>query len=204
MNDHFNGSMYDKVLISIDPGLKNLAFCVVTSTVHIVSWKRVNLFERDNVLTYSPKTYSMAVRMAFTTMAAAARRVEARQVTVIIERQPTKVRFQSNVHHRVIAVEAMLHALAVESGFECEEYAPQIVSRLFKLRGERSKKKASSSLVEQLLQSDECLISSEGGLIEAFENSVKKDDLSDCLLQALAYLAQHDKHKGVSSLLSSL
>jgi hypothetical protein len=183
-------------VISIDMGYRNLAFAHVSREQKVLRWRRVDLDIDNHHPSQSASTVTRFVRDQLLKGISST----STDCAIVIEKQ----RFRSMggfsvLEHtlRVNMVEAMLW-----SALQCmtdphmikEAVSPVAVEKYWSdIKGfnsedteSSSKKKRSERLVAHLLASNYIDCSSE--LHDMFESEKKKDDLSDSMLQAIAWL----------------
>ncbi|KAH8556162.1 ribonuclease H-like domain-containing protein [Umbelopsis sp. PMI_123] len=193
------GYIVPKSVISIDVGYRNLAFAHVSADNQVLRWHRVDLDIDNHHPSHSAVSVTRFVRQQLLTDMK-------NDCAVVIERQ----RFRSMGGHsvlehtlRVNMVEAMLwsalqcmtgtdmtkeavNAIAVEKYWSMIQPEFSTLSEAESKTTSRSKKKRSQDLVTHWLETDVLNCSSE--LRAMFAAEKKKDDLSDSLLQGIAWL----------------
>jgi Mitochondrial resolvase Ydc2 / RNA splicing MRS1 len=186
-------------VISIDVGYRNLAFAHVTKDNQVLRWQRVDLDIDNHHPSHSAISVTRFVRQQLLTK-------REKECAIVIERQ----RFRSMGGHsvlehtlRVNMVEAMLwsalqcmtgpemakeaiNAIAVEKYWSMTEPDFSTLSSADSKTASRSKKKRSQDLVTHWLDSNALDCSS--SLRAMFSAEKKKDDLSDSLIQGVAWL----------------
>ncbi|KAI9286786.1 ribonuclease H-like domain-containing protein [Umbelopsis sp. AD052] len=186
-------------VISIDVGYRNLAFAHITKENQVLRWQRVDLDIDNHHPSHSAISVTRFVRQQLLT------NIE-KECAIVIERQ----RFRSMGGHsvlehtlRVNMVEAMLwsalqcmtgpdiakeavNAIAVEKYWSMTEPEFSTVSSVESKTPTRSKKKRSQDLVTHWLDTN--VLDCNSSLRTMFSAEKKKDDLSDSLIQGVAWL----------------
>jgi hypothetical protein len=186
MNELAKHPSFHKPILSIDVGYRNIAYVVITPEMKILAWHLTELNVDD---TYIPKQFANATRSFIESLP-----YEHGFATCLIERQ----RFRSNgigiIPEPILrgnVVEALLHAFLPLKQVQVESISPthtklQFLSA-FNAQTNSTKKASAVTLVKALLSRPD-LLQCSPVLRTYFMESSKKDDLSDCLLQALAWL----------------
>jgi hypothetical protein len=175
-----------KTLLSIDMGLQNLAY----AHVEVVSGR---VFHWARVAVGLPKTYNASTSVG--AVRAFVQSLPKADVYAIEEQRHrtgggammAEIVFQLNV------LEAQVHCLLWPNTFGVK---PDRVARLMDLPKGAKKKEAAVKIVKGLLHEQPSSMEQTlttlpivpPALVEMFEKEKKRDDLSDCLLQALAVL----------------
>ena len=162
-------------VLSIDCGLKNLAYCILeTNPCKLVHWE---------VFDVCPKTFE-DLPCALVEALDARKDIWSKADTVLIERQPTRNRKMSVVQH-------VLHSYFLIRGkIDLKTVKTiRVVSAFHKLGSEggkvtgktnyRNRKKMSVEIAKEFLQTQD------EPMRTYFESCSKKDDLADCLNQAI-------------------
>jgi hypothetical protein len=182
-------------VLSIDVGLRNLAFAHVASDGRVLDWQRVAVVA-DGHASHDAAASARAARALVTRLPSAP--------LVAIEQQRHRTRGSAAVAEAVFrlgVLEGQLHALLPGA----VPVAPGRVARLFALPPGRDKKAAAVATVHALLHPPATAAAAPGplplplpvtpvvpaALVAAYGHERKRDDLADCLLQALAVLAWH-------------
>ena len=162
--------------LSIDLGIRNLAFCLLAPDNTVQIWDRVSLNLTDG--TAVPKihlpTYAEAANAIKDSLPVAEE--------TIIEHQ----RWRSGGGHGVLpitiavnTIEAMLHVLFMGTATSVEAAT---VAKAWGLVGGKDRKKEKVGIVKKLLMQRVLT-----GELDAWGKNKKKDDLADCLIQALTW-----------------
>lgn len=151
--------------LSVDIGIKNLAFCVCDSEHKLVDWKVVQI-QNANVRVMIESIHQLFDEYNFE--------------CVILEKQPSR-----NIKMRM--VENTLAVYFIMSGVpKVVQYSPKhklgTAGKMTKGRSNYTlRKKMGISMCGKYIQN------SETDWIDYFQKHKKKDDLADCLLQYIAY-----------------
>jgi hypothetical protein len=162
--------------LSIDLGIRNLAFCQLAPDSTVVKWDRVTLplpgggvVPKIVLPTYAEAAISLKESLPFTD-------------EILIEHQRWRSGGARSVLPITVAVntmEAMLHVVFLGTAV-CVE--PAAIAKTWDLVGGKERKKEKIEMVRKLLRSGEVK-----GSLGAWDDNNKKDDLSDCLIQALTW-----------------
>ncbi len=164
-------------VISIDVGTKHLAFTVLSRDHAILDWSVHDFgFDSFDICKYTTAIYEF-VQLRL-------KRWMDGHFAVLSEDQ--YVQGTQTPHHiiEVNMVAAQLHAFLRPFA---QTIRPVMVSQTFGMSGlpYRTKKAKAVAIVSDLVESKAVACSDESR--RTWETAIKKDDLSDCLLQALAY-----------------
>jgi hypothetical protein len=154
-------------ILSIDVGTKNLAMCVLGHSNVIMNWEVSGVPTEGSTGLYECLFRHLEERPWV---------LEGTQ-TILIERQPEKNR-------RMKSVENFLHAYFICKGketilWDAKHKVPDVVGP-----GKAQYRKRKQTAVTRC---HEFLKETKSAFLETFENSKKKDDLADSLLQALSF-----------------
>lgn len=163
-------------ILSFDVGLKNLAFCILENNT-IIDW---NVSE----IKYSTNQNLCEAIVSHLDKFQGIHNCH----TVLIEKQPSR-------NNKMRIIEALLNAYFVIKGTTNDESKIKkvmVYSAKYKLGSSTVKGKSNYTERKKLAivrcrKFLENTIATNEKWISQFENSKKKDDLADCLLQALAY-----------------
>lgn len=180
----------DNIIISIDVGEVNLAYCVLdlsdVSKVKVIDWKRVEV--RIDGKSVSPETIGLPISNLIKKLV---NLYSADCIHALIEKQ---LRYQGNpaTQYRIFlngVVESALHTAFQMVGITALSMNPKEVKQYHGIQGQtREQKKADAvNLVHELIETDAVEVTDE--IRQYFLGSSKKDDLAECFLQALAYWA---------------
>lgn len=162
-------------ILSFDVGMKNLAYCIVDTNGTIEDWNVEDLNNSKTSTVCENVIHHLDKHSKFQSCD-----------TVLIEKQPSK-------NNQMRLIESMLHAYFIIKGKTNPESSIQkviIYSAKNKL-GNSTFKGQSNYGERKKLSIARCeyyLKETKQSQLEYFQSFKKKDDLADCLLQALAYL----------------
>lgn len=162
-------------VVSIDLGTRNLALAEVTQDLRV---HRLQLHDLDLPERFNPRLFAGRIR------AFAAAEVPG-ATPVLVERQRCRTMGSRAIPEailRVNFVEAMLHCFLLG---RATSVLPDRVASTFGLPKGREKKKASTDTVQRLIAEHQ--VAMPGPLHDYYMAARKKDDLSDSLLQAIAF-----------------
>jgi hypothetical protein len=198
-------------VLSFDVGIVNLAYCIVESesTPKILQWEIIELSKKGNTFSAHIATSGVA-ELYLTLIKELDRRPELLETDIVlIEKQPSfnpKMRIIAGalqtyfyirgvvdkIEHPVKSVEffSPKHKLKCYSGPEIDISSKN--GKIVKGKYAQTKKMGVAIARSKLEEYNET------NFLTFFENSKKKDDLSDCYLQALTYLMFKKQPKIVS------
>ena len=164
-------------VLSFDVGMKNLAFCIFNTECSLIEyWKIIDI-------TPKPKENSCATMVNLLDTIPDLLHVD----KVLIEKQPSK-------NNKMRIIEGLLNAYFVIKGItnsESEIKDVVVYSAKHKLGSDTFKGKVNYSQRKKLgVYRTECFLKMNEQteeVHETFASSKKKDDLADCLLQALSF-----------------
>lgn len=150
-------------ILSLDPGQRHLALCIIESTTRQIDlWTLVKL---DTLTPMDVKEHLDAILEPHT------------YAIVLIERQPPR-------NHSMTKLECWLHMYFVMSGHPVRLVHASNKIGYEKGRTYYQRKKASVATLREYMETHP----QSSKMCDVFENAPKKDDLADCVLQALAYI----------------
>lgn len=167
--------VYERV-ISIDLGTKNLALSEVSKDLQV---HRLELHDLALPEAFSPQTFAAHIHSFVK------HTFKGSDVPILIERQRHRTAGCRAIPESVLRVnfvECMLHCFLLQRAISVN---PQRVSLLFEHPEGAKKKQASVTLVSKLIQDQSIRMPAD--LVGLFNDSKKKDDLADSILQALAF-----------------
>lgn len=153
------------MILSIDPGIKNLSFCIIDE-VKIYEWKNIDLNKFEGTmcekLSFCLNNYDFS-----------------KCDIVLIERQPS-------INKKTVAIVHYLEMYFIN-------YAVILYNSKNKLKhykGDKYDHLKSKYYRNKKMSVDMCtkLILKNSPFYDFFHNSKKKDDLADCFLQATSYI----------------
>lgn len=168
-------------VFSIDLGFKNFAFCKMNMEYEIEEWKRIDI---DLPIAYDPIKYA---ELLYNFVQASLLPNAGRRTIFLIERQRHRTMGRAALPETVLKVnfiEIQLHCFLLGRS---RSILPAQVSQYFELPSGHQKKHASIDVATKLLSSDSIVKISKLHA-QAFEAEKKKDDMSDALLQAKAFI----------------
>lgn len=173
-------------ILSIDIGWRNFSYCRMDShNGKIKDWARLDLGADDTNEQYDPIRYGQTIHKLCNQI------LTAEKKAIVVERQRYRSKSAASVFEwtiRANTVEAMVHAniQSRQHDWEVETVFPRRVAMYYFPNESKITKSMRMKLVKGLLDgSGEVKISKTS--MEMFAAEKKKDDLSDSLLQALAW-----------------
>lgn len=164
-------------VVSIDMGTKNLAMAEISEDKHV---HRLQLKNLDLPAIYDPRAFSCRIYDF----------VEAELASLkgpfLIERQRHRTAGCSAIPESVLRVNFVEIALHCYLRGRTIPILPDRVASTFALPKGREKKKVAVETVKSMLKDKSLKMNQD--CEEAFKNSKKQDDLSDAILQGLAFL----------------
>lgn len=185
-NEEVLGFPFDKPILSLDLGLKNLAACEIAPIPNGPKYKILhwNKFDLGLPEIYNPQKYSETVKK-FVENELKSKAEKGKMI--FIERQRHRSGSNSAVLEtimRLAILEGQLYCFLGEN-FKTVSVNPGSVAKYFNLPTGKEKKSAAVLLVKDLLKSGR-IIPADPKIEEFFLEQKKQDDLADSLLQAIA------------------
>jgi hypothetical protein len=172
-------------VLSMDIGPKNCAWIVVnTETKKVIVWEKFAYtapYSSSNIAKQSVCFFDRLMR-ALHPIGASENNVD-----VVIEHQMTYSKRFSAINGMI---QTAFHTIMVERGFRCWEMYPVTVKAMFQLGSRREKKKSSIKKAQELIDTGAVVLTVEQKNV--FVATVKKDDLADCLLQAVCHIRRNN------------
>lgn len=177
----------EDVVISIDVGVRNCAFAIIKIFDNsVIGWQNTSLLDSQEKTT--PDTISRSVHSFVNDLIALVADEGCRIAKVIVEDQmkfrPTARNHMTFYANGIVSTAIISHFIA--RNIECSMCVPKKVSNYFSIlgRNSREKKKLTCNLIKEMIAKNE-IIFRYPSLKETFLASRKKDDMADCMLQAL-------------------
>ena len=174
-------------IVSFDVGIRNLAYCIIIGE-DMTAWDNVDIKGATNDAT-TTKLLELLDHIAFDVLDVS------RPITVLVEDQPRRAsNLMKHVQIHISAYFKILCHFQALVSVKLKQVNPKrklticpssVKSKQTRRKQYKSNKQAAVTTVSEMLNGP-CTITVSDELKSKFFNSKKKDDLADCLLQAIS------------------